>query len=142
MYNITTTSKLFRISLILNTKFGTKTCVKETTLTTRNETIGGKGGAVGGWGDRIPINSSPLREQCKVDTAKTEETVSHRQNDNVKEVGTPPVQCNLCTPLIALSTVERNKVTKTCSVRKASVEEQLQKDQPSSYENPAPPPSS
>ena len=32
--------------------------------------------------------------------AKTEETVSHRQSINVKEVGTPPVRNNLCTPLM------------------------------------------
>ena len=42
--------------------------------------------------------------------AKTEETVSHRQNNNDKEVGTPPVGSNLCTSLIAVSKVARNKV--------------------------------
>ena len=45
--------------------------------------------------------------------AMTEVTVSHRQNDNVEEVGIPPVQSNLCTPLTAVSTAVRNKVTKT-----------------------------
>ena len=44
--------------------------------------------------------------------AKTAETVSHRQNSNVKEVGTPPVLSNLCAPRLALSTVVRNRVTK------------------------------
>ena len=70
---------------------------------------------------------------------KTEETVSHRQNKNVKEVGTPPVRINLCTPLIAVSTAEdRHKD----SVRNATVEEHLSSKtiNPSSYESPAPPP--
>ena len=35
---------------------------------------------------------------------KTEETASHRQNNSVKEVGTPSVRSNLCTPLIVVST--------------------------------------
>ena len=39
---------------------------------------------------------------------KTEETVSHRQNNDVKEVGTPPVPSNLCTPQLALSTAVPN----------------------------------
>ena len=39
---------------------------------------------------------------------KTKETVSHRQNNTIKEVGTPPVPSNLCTPLIAVSTAVRN----------------------------------
>ena len=47
--------------------------------------------------------------------AKTEETVSHRQNSSVKEVGTPPVRSNLCTLLTAVLTTVRNKVTKTMS---------------------------
>ena len=46
---------------------------------------------------------------------KTEETVHHRPNNNVKEVGTPPVRNNLCTPLIAVLTVVRNTDTKTVS---------------------------
>ena len=40
---------------------------------------------------------------------------SHRQNNNVKEVGTPPVRSKLCTPLIAVSTAVRNNVVKTVS---------------------------
>ena len=55
--------------------------------------------------------------------AKIEETVSHRQNINVKEVGTPPVRSNLCTPLIAVLTTVQIKVTET--VREATVEAQL-----------------
>ena len=47
--------------------------------------------------------------------AKAEETVSHRPNKNVKEVGTPPVPSNLCTSLIAVSSDVRSKVTKTVS---------------------------
>ena len=47
--------------------------------------------------------------------AKTEETVSHRQNNSVKEVGTPPVRSNLCTSLIAVSIAVRSKVTETVS---------------------------
>ena len=48
-------------------------------------------------------------------TLKTEETVSRRQNNTVKEVGTSPVRSSLCTSLIAISTAERSKVTKTVS---------------------------
>ena len=57
------------------------------------------------------------REQLvrAVRPAKTEETVSHRQNNDVKDVGTPPVQSSLCTSLTAVSTAVRNKVTKTVS---------------------------
>ena len=44
--------------------------------------------------------------------AKIEETVSHRHINKVKEVGTPPVPSNLCTPLTAVSTTVRIKVTK------------------------------
>ena len=47
--------------------------------------------------------------------AKIEETVSRHQNISVKEVGTPPVRSNLCTPLIAVRTAVRSKVTKTMS---------------------------
>ena len=44
---------------------------------------------------------------------KTEETVRHRQNNSViKEVGTPPVRSNLCTPQLALSTAVRKTDTK------------------------------
>ena len=45
------------------------------------------------WGDRVLIRSPYLQ------TAKTEETISHRPNNNVKVVGTSPVWSNLCTPL-------------------------------------------
>ena len=55
---------------------------------------------------------------------QTQETVSCRQNSNVKEVGTQPVRSNLCTSLTAVLTAVRNKVTKTRS-EKATVEEQL-----------------
>ena len=55
---------------------------------------------------------------------KIKETVSHHQNNSVKEVGTPSEPSNLCTPLTAISTAALNKVTKTVS-RKARVEEQL-----------------
>ena len=46
---------------------------------------------------------------------KTELTISHHQNNKVKEVGTPPVQSNLCASLIAVSTAVWSKVTKTVS---------------------------
>ena len=45
-------------------------------------------------------------------SAKTEETVSHREN-NVKEMGTPSVPSSFCTPELALLTAVRNRVTKT-----------------------------
>ena len=47
--------------------------------------------------------------------AKTEETVSHRQNNGVSEVGTSSEPSNLSTSLTAVSTALRNKVTKTVS---------------------------
>ena len=46
------------------------------------------------------------------------------KNNNVKEVGTPPVQSNLCTRPVAVSTAVWNKITKTVS-GKATAEEQL-----------------
>ena len=63
----------------------------------------------GGWGARDEQLVRAFRP------AKTEETVSHRQNNNVKEVGTPPVRSNLCTLLTDVLTIVRNKVTKTMS---------------------------
>ena len=45
---------------------------------------------------------------------KTEETVSHSQNNNVKEVGTRLVPRSLCTSLTAVSAV-CGTVTKTVS---------------------------
>ena len=50
-------------------------------------------------------------------TRKTEEAVDHRQNNNyVKAVGTSPVRSSLCTPLTAVSTAARSRVTRTVSV--------------------------
>ena len=71
--------------------------------------------------------------------AKTEETVSHHQNNNVKEVGTPPVPSNLCTPLTAVSTGARAEQSHKDSVRKATAEEQLSSKtvNPSNYDSPA-----
>ena len=54
------------------------------------------------------INSSSGRS----DPAKAEETVSHRQKNNVKEAGTPASAQQLCTP-----TAARSKVTRTVSER-------------------------
>ena len=57
--------------------------------------------------------------------AKTEETVSsQRQNNTVKEVGTPPVQSTLCASLIAVSTSCAEQGHKD-NVREVTVEEQL-----------------
>ena len=55
---------------------------------------------------------------------KTEETVSHDQSNNDKEVRPIPVRSNLCTPLIAVSTAVREKVIKTESEKQA-IEDQL-----------------
>ena len=79
---------------------------------------GGWGGGGGGSGTYEELVQAPQH-------AKTEETVSHRQNNNVKEVGTPPVRSNLCTSLIAVSTAARAEQSHKDSVRKATVEEQL-----------------
>ena len=46
---------------------------------------------------------------------KTAETVSHRQNNSVQEVGTPPVPSSLCTSLTAVSTAVRSRVPKAVS---------------------------
>ena len=70
-----------------------------------------------------------------------EETVSHRHNNNVKEVGTLPVRSNLCTPELALSTAARNWVTLT-ECEWPPVERRSKKDSPTHYESPTPPPSS
>ena len=59
---------------------------------------------VDGGGGGGGMNSSTARSD-----PKTEETVSRRQNNSVKEVGTPPVPSNLCTSLIAASTAVRRK---------------------------------
>ena len=59
-------------------------------------------GGVGEGGELPVSNLSPALRP-----AKTEETVSHRQNNSVKEFGTPPVRSYLCTPLIALSATAR-----------------------------------
>ena len=73
-----------------------------------------------GWGGgRVPMNSLPLRGGGGV-----EETVSHRQNDDVKEVGTPPVRSNLRTPLTAVSTSCAEQ-SHGDSVREATAEEQM-----------------
>ena len=71
-----------------------------------------------GWGAYLNNPSQALPP------AKTEETVSHRQGYNVKEVGTPPVPSNLRTPLIAVSTAMRTMSQRPVS-EKATVEEQL-----------------
>ena len=49
---------------------------------------------------------------------KDMKTLGHCENNNVKEVGTLPVQINLCTLLIAFSTAVQKRVT---VVRKATV---------------------
>ena len=71
---------------------------------------------------------------------KTEETVSQRQNNSVKEVGTPPVQSSLCTALTAVSTAVRNKLTETVSGKRQLKPEA--EGSPTHDESPAPPPSS
>ena len=73
------------------------------------EKEGGRGEGRRGGGGRHEQLVSALRP------VKTEETVSHRQNNKVKEVGTPPAPSNLCASLIAVSTAVRSKVTKTMS---------------------------
>ena len=57
-----------------------------------------------GTGERgvVPMISSSQRSD-----PQTEEAVSRRQNNKVEDVGTPPVTCNSCTSLIAVSTVSK-----------------------------------
>ena len=83
-------------------------------MTGNGERRGGGGGVGGGSG----VYESLVRALRSV---KTKETASHRQNNNVKAVGTPPVRSNLCTPLTAVSTAVRY----TNGVKKATVEQQL-----------------
>ena len=75
----------------------------------------------GGGGGRVEMNSSSTRLR----PAKTEETVSLRQNNDVKYVGTPPMPSNLCTSLIAVSTAVRSELSHKNSVREVTVEDQL-----------------
>ena len=70
----------------------------------------GKGGG-GGGGERVSGSSA------QSDPQKTEEAVDHRQNNSyVKAVGSSSVRSNYCTPLFAVSTALRSRVTKTMSV--------------------------
>ena len=55
---------------------------------------------------------------------KTEETASHCQNNNVKQVGTTSVRSILCTPQLAPLTTVRHTVTKT-EYEGSPVEDQL-----------------
>ena len=91
----------------------------------------GKGGGGGGGGIEY------LWVQVLWPT-KTKETISHFQNNNVKEAGSPPVWSNMCTSLIAVSSAVLNKVTKMVS-EKQLLRRTQQQDNPSSYESPAPP---
>ena len=84
----------------------------------------------GGGEEEREFNKSQLIELIQAfRPAKTEETVIHRQNNKLKEVGTPPVRSNLCTPLTAVSTAMRSKVTRTVSKKQGTT--QLQDKQPS-----------
>ena len=56
-----------------------------------------------------PKRSDPQRPKS--------ETASHRQNNHVKEVGTPPVRSDSCSSQIGVSAAVRSKVTKTVIVR-------------------------
>ena len=80
----------------------------------------GWGVCVGGGGGRVPTNSWSLR--CDPQRSKGSSATS--RTINVKEVGTPPVRSNLCTPQLALSTAARTRFAKTESERSA-IEEQL-----------------
>ena len=73
-------------------------------------------------------------------SAKTEETVGHRQNNNVKVMGTLPVRSNLRAALITVPTAARSKVTKAVPEKQPLKPEA--KDCPHLYESPAPSPSS
>ena len=56
------------------------------------------------------------------------------RNNNVKEVGTPPAQSNLCTLLIAVSTAVQSKVTQAVSEKQLLKPEA--KDRRTHYESP------
>ena len=73
---------------------------------------------------------------------KTEETINHRQNNNVKEMRIPPVPSNLFTSLTAVAVLiaERSKVTETVS-EKQLLKPEGKKPCPALYDSPAPPPS-
>ena len=70
--------------------------------------------------DQVPQYTLLVLALCvrPVKTEETEETASHLQSNNVKEVGTPrppQMRSNFCTSLIALSTAGGNRVTQTVS---------------------------
>ena len=75
--------------------------------------------------DHVPQYTLLVLALCvrPVKTEETEETASHRQNSNVKEVGTPrppQMRSNFCTSLIALSTAGRYRVTQTACEKQLS----------------------
>ena len=53
---------------------------------------------------------------------KTEKTVSHRQNNHAKGVGTPVIQSNWCTLITAVSTAVQKRISESEGL---TVEEQL-----------------
>ena len=59
---------------------------------------------------------------------KTKETVSHLRNNNVKEVGTPSVRSNLCTPQLAGSTAVWNSHKDSVRRRRNDVKEGISRD--------------
>ena len=66
-------------------------------------------GWVGGGGGRIEMNSSSKRSD-----SQRQETVSHRQSNNVKRMWGPrQCEATLCTSLIAVSAAVRSKVTES-----------------------------
>ena len=84
------------------------------TFTEATRSLLGTGEMGGGRGDRVL--ASALR------SVKTEKTVSHRQNNNAKEVGTLLMQSNWCTLLTAVSTAVQKRVAES---EGSTVEEQL-----------------
>ena len=71
-------------------------------------------------------NGVPMSKLIQaVRPVKTEETVSHRQNNDVKEVGTPPVPSSSVYSATRFFFKSCSEQSHKDGVRKAAVEEQL-----------------
>ena len=74
------------------------------------------------------------RGEDMMNSSSTRSDPQRPRNNNVKEVGTPSAQSNLCTLLIAVSTAVQSKVTQAVSEKQLLKPEA--KDRPTHYESP------
>ena len=93
-------------------------------LETSNRAVGSGDG--GGRGQGGSVTYEQLVPALR--PVKTEETVRHLQNNNVKEVGTPLMRSNLCTPQLAVSTTVWNSHKDRVRRRRNDVKEGISRD--------------